>query len=329
MRYFRDRLNRRKVDLKVKHYEDCEQLVNSVGRMHVVEAALTFFNMDAKEDKPKKNIPPAIFLLSKPDQEAYFNEIMDKFVDAYFIIDREDTEHNGHNTADKVNAYALNLLRHFIILEDFRDAVRQGDGERLSSICKELLLHFKTIKGFNAYAIEMLTNLVQNEVLLLEQQSEQSKWAATTNWKGGVGKNVEIDLMQEINNCSQKNLIRGMGANKTEQAITRASKASGGMKKIVENFDTLTDIKQPSSHHTHKSSQDDELKILNDLRELRPFEINPGRSHASFPNINADPLHDLDMAEMEIWLARHTKNLVMGYQGEVSDDDSISDDEQD
>ena len=45
------------------------------------------------------------------------------------------------------------------------------------------------------------------------------------NWKGGAYRNIEIDLSQE----------RGwyMSANKTEHAIGRESKASGGVAKVV------------------------------------------------------------------------------------------------
>jgi hypothetical protein len=48
------------------------------------------------------------------------------------------------------------------------------------------------------------------------------KWAATVNWKGGAGNNLEIDLFQENRNCEMKKLTTAMGANKTEKAIGQA-----------------------------------------------------------------------------------------------------------
>ena len=62
--------------------------------------------------------------------------------------------------------------------------------------------------GFNAYAIEMFINMVQNKVLLSETESHQCAWAATANWKGGPGKNIEIDILQENRNRHQE---RDMG----------------------------------------------------------------------------------------------------------------------
>ena len=45
-----------------------------------------------------------------------------------------------------------------------------------------------------------------------------------------------------------------MGANKTDKAIERASKASGGITKIVEAFEQQVNIAQKSATHSHKSS---------------------------------------------------------------------------
>ena len=60
---------------------------------------------------------------------------------------------------------------------------------------KILLLHFKALPGFKSYAIETLVNIIQNEVSLSEAEAHQCKWAATVNWKGGAGKNIEIHLL--------------------------------------------------------------------------------------------------------------------------------------
>jgi hypothetical protein len=49
-------------------------------------------------------------------------------------------------------------------------------------------------------------------------------WAATVNWIGGPGNNVEIDLFQEIRNKDMKAMIKSMGANKTKKAIQRSRK---------------------------------------------------------------------------------------------------------
>ncbi len=52
------------------------------------------------------------------------------------------------------------------------------------------------------------------------------------NWKEGRNKNNEIDLLQENRNKDIKGLINLMGANKTEKAIERVSRAAGGYARL-------------------------------------------------------------------------------------------------
>ena len=53
-----------------------------------------------------------------------------------------------------------------------------------------------------------------------------------------------------------------MGANKTETVIGRASKASGGVTKIVEALESQTNMRPKSSAHSHRSSAEDERVII-------------------------------------------------------------------
>ncbi len=90
----------------------------------------------------------------------------------------------------------------------------------------------------------MLISTLQSGVLFSEAEAHRCKWAATVNWKGGHGENVEIDLFQENRNCEMKKLIKSMGASETGKAIERASKAAGGVTTIVEAFNQQVNIAQ-------------------------------------------------------------------------------------
>ena len=72
-----------------------------------------------------------------------------------------------------------------------------------------------------------------------------------------------------------------MGANKTEKAISRASKASGGVCKVVEAFESQVNIEKKSSSHSHRSLSEDEKLISRDLRSLRPFRKEVSESSLS------------------------------------------------
>ena len=133
----------------------------------------------------------------------------------------------------------------------------------------------------------MLITTIQNEVLLSHAEAHMCKWAALVNWKGGENRNIESDLMQENRNNEIKGLIHLMGANKTEKAIQRMSKAAGGVRKVVNVFEDQALSKAKSSAHSHRSSSDDEKKISTDLNKVKPFSPQPGRTHASFTKLSS------------------------------------------
>ena len=81
-----------------------------------------------------------------------------------------------------------------------------------------------------------------------------------------------------------------MGANKNEKAIQRMSKAAGGVRTIVDAFEQQVSVKQKSSAHAHRFSDEDEKKILADLHKLKPFLEMPGGSHEFFVGISQDSL---------------------------------------
>jgi hypothetical protein len=273
----------------------------------VVEALMEFFQMDDAKEEPAANSPHSVDVQDEEYQRKYITDTLDKFLDEYVFENKEIP------TTDGVWCYAVNILRSFLLLADIKDAVSTGNGEYLSVLRKQLLAHFFSTSGFNEYAIEMFINILQCNVLLSEAEAHRCKWAATVNWKGGAGKNIEIDLFQENRNCEMKKLINSMGANKTETAIGRASKASGGVTKIVEAFESQVNMRQKSSAHSHKSSAEDEHVIIKDLRATRPFRKEDDRLFQSFAGISHEPIHPFDKEKFKEWIDRHTRNILMHY----------------
>ena len=78
--------------------------------------------------------------------------------------------------------------------------------------------------------------------------------------------------MQENRNYDHKTGIKMMGANKTKKAVERLTKALGGKRKIVENFDEISKVASQSMIHTHRSSDRDETLVREDLRRLGLLE---------------------------------------------------------
>ena len=122
----------------VKHSEDCERFFLSLGKGFTIEA-----------------------LMEKKEIEKYCEDGLDEFINQFL----PDMPTDG-NADDFVRNYSLCLLHYYFILCDIKGAVREGNGDRLVTLHKLLLLHFKSIPGFNTYAIEMLISVVQNMVFL-------------------------------------------------------------------------------------------------------------------------------------------------------------------
>ena len=139
----------------------------------------------------------------------------------------------------------------------------------------------------------MLISVVQNSVFLSDAEANQCIWASTVNWRGGARNNIEIDQLQENRNKSLKKSIKAMGANKTDDAIDRSSRASGGEDKIAENFDVQIQRETQSSSHSHRTAADEGI-VMADLRVVKPFTSVPNRVHKSFPDIHPNPLISVD-----------------------------------
>ena len=259
---------------------------------------------DTKQ-KPTANSPHSVKCLTEAYQKSYVNNILDKFLDKYVCID------NDYVSEDGVWSYGVNIIRSFLVLADIKDAVAIGNGEYLSILRKQLLVHFFSNPGFNEFSIEMFINILQCNVLLSEAEAEHCKWAATVNWKGGAGKNIEIDLFQENRNAEMKELIKSMGANKMEKAISRASKALGGVSKVVEAFESQVNITKKSSAHSHRSSSEDEKLISRDLRSLRPFRKEDGRQFESFAGVSCNPTNSFNKEKFKEWIEKHKNNIIM------------------
>ena len=149
----------------------------------------------------------------------------------------------------------------------------------------------------------MFTSIAQIEAIVSEEMAERLTWGRFVNWHGGEGKNI-ANGAQEICNDSSKDNVKGMGANKTTKAILRASQSGAGVHEIKWSFDKATNIHRVSQTHSARSSVEDELMILQDLRKLRPFRVVSGRCHAHFPDTAISTTANLDVGELFTWLER-------------------------
>ena len=130
-----------------------------------------------------------------------------------------------------------------LLLLEFKDAIREGDGIRVIRCWKYFLIIFR-VTGHKNYCLEALHFLTQYYFTLPPQYAEQMVWGRFVNSRGGQGNNINIsaDLHMENLNRLLKDAISHLGANKTPPAILRASKAIGVVKDILCQFDKTTEV---------------------------------------------------------------------------------------
>lgn len=139
---------------------------------------------------------------------------------------------------------------------DFKDAVREGDGERVLLDWKYLFLLFKA-SGRKNYAIEAITLLTQYHITLPPNLAEQLKWSRFINVHGLPGHNISCDLHMEHINRLVKVSIEGLGANKSEKAITRVGRAVGVLASAIHTYDEELGVPVPSGEHSEKAKYKD------------------------------------------------------------------------
>ena len=100
---------------------------------------------------------------------------------------------------------------------------------------------------------------------------------------GCPGKNIPADLHMEHLNRLIKEAIRNLGANKTENAITRIGRAIGTIAPVLQKYDKENEIASISETHRMASFEKDINIIVCELIKSAVFNTVPGRKHSAVP----------------------------------------------
>ena len=96
-----------------------------------------------------------------------------------------------------------------------------------------------------------------------------------------------------------KSSIKGLGANKTENAISKIGKALGVFAPVLDNFDQENGVAVTSGNHQRQGMENDMKVIMTELSSV--FSEVPSRVHNSYPNPR-DPLHAKSPDELKMWI---------------------------
>ena len=153
---------------------------------------------------------------------------------------------------------------------------------------------------------------VKTQFLHSAQMQLRLQEASFVNKKGGKGKCVETDLAMEHSVRNAKDLIKGLGSNKTDKAIIRASLAADTVTAITRYYEHVLNVPKATDAHTKRVSEKDIETIHSKLRKLRPFRFTEGRCYNGMPQIGYTPFTRINREELTTALQRNINRVCLG-----------------
>lgn len=223
----------------------------------------------------------------------------------------------GHSSAsstlpreDYVYNYACVRLSFGMLLRNFNDAVREGDGVRILRCWKFLLLIYKANKH-HKYAFAALHLIAKTISLLTPQQAKRLVWNRTVNNRGGEGRNISLDLRLEHLVHLLKELLANLGVNLTIPAAERCSKALKAVEDLLASVDSQLEVKRPSGRHTVTRSKADFEAIVKELNvkgDVFSNRAEGNREYRCFKHIKGSLWGNLNYGQLNSWINQHKKD---------------------
>ena len=291
----RNLINRRNVITDVsKDMNACEDFLHLTTSAHIFTAAMQLLGAKSVPELHAK-------IIASPNQSALLSTLAHSICNQYVELNFTPSKIAGAGQLDHVLEYARETLTLGMLFLEFKDSIREGDGNRVLRCWKYFLFLFRA-SGHVNYCIEAFNLLMQYYYTLTPRLAEQMLWGRFINYEGKPGHNISADLHMEHLNRTCKDAINHLGANKTPNAITRTGKAVCGLTAIVHNFDKLNGT-VISGRHTRRSEMEDLIRIIEELTRLEVFATQPGRHHSKFPKFLSNRmLSSVNNAKMNLWM---------------------------
>ena len=249
----RNLINRRNVTSKPKtDVNAADDFFEVVVTGYIVSAMMSHLKMKSLDDCPDPSmVSEDIWMQDDAVRAKVLNDMSRQLVDKYVNLERafaEEASETGSGNST-VYHYTCQVITLGLLYFNFKDAVREGDGDRVLRMWKYFMLLWMAT-GHKNYAIEAFLLLSQYHLLLPHNLAEQLKWSRFINIHGRPGHNISCDLHMEHLNRLIKTAMEGLGANKKKKkAMIRVGKAVGLLAQITKSFDEEAMISQPSGKH--------------------------------------------------------------------------------
>lgn len=297
----RNLINRRNVTAHPKCNVDAtEDFFELVVDAYVVASVMSSLKMTTLQDCPDPSvISEDTWWQDDQVRAKVLNDVSRRVVDKHVNLDTVFKKKKEEETASTVYDYTSLVISLGLLYLDFKDAVREGDGERVLRIWKYFMLIWK-VTGHKNYACEAFT-LLSQYILLPPHLAEQLKWSRFVNTHGLPGHNISCDLHMEHLNRLVKTAMEGLGSNKKKKkAMLRTGKAVGMLATFSETFDEGAGVYKPSGRHAKKSWLQDLTKVVQELLKGDVFNEKTLKTHKSFPRVKR--CMKLDEQQLKDWI---------------------------
>ena len=228
-----------------------------------------------------------------------------------------EKEDDKNPAQDYLYNYHRGKLAFGLILFEFNDAIKEGDGDRIFDIYKMALLFYKA-GGHNKYAYVVLLYIFKVIAILSESEARQLKWNRGFNKHGGKGKNIPLDQELEHRNKTVKTVWRGLGVNLTESNAQRMASGLELLDMLLKSIDDDCKLAANIKQRTKGKPEDAVMQIISDLMNKEAFIFKGGREgHPSFPKFHANLLHNIDYRDLHKWLSDLLKKWESIYERDI------------
>lgn len=290
---------------------ESEDFLELVVTGHVIACTMEVLGMSSVNDIPSSTVidsPEDVWMMDDTERKCILYDVASQVVEGYIDLSTRFAETKRRPSADGVHAYACETLSLGLLYLEFKDSIKENDGDRILVVWQYFLLLFKAAKRTN-YSVEAFTLLSQYHLILPPHLAEQLKWSRCVNTHGLPGHNISCDLHMEHLNRVAKVAIDGLGPNKSKNAIERVGKAIGTITSSLDKFDSTNNVSAESGHHSTRSSDKDLSKVINQLVKSKVFKMRPGRKHKSFPNLQTNYISTISEKHLKEWMIDHYATL--------------------
>ena len=209
---------------------------------------------------------------------------------------------NATAEPDHLFNYHCNKLKFGLLLFEFNDATKEGDGQRIHDLYKIALLLYKS-GGHYKYSYAVLLYLVKIVFLYTEFEAYfQLKWNRFYNKYGITGRCISLDLKKEQQNKTLKSLWRGLGPNLNEDSASRTAKSLQLLEELIQSIDIDCGLSERQGYRSGGNKDEAIMQIISDLNEIKAFRYTPGREgHKSFPAFPKS-LINIDYCDLHKWM---------------------------